>query len=125
MAKSKLLKFQSRGSHTSDKHVIEQGNVGGLSYQIFKRGNIHIYDPADQSLMFKKDCDLFEEALKKLDLKSLKDGDSKSIPGSGDNDTLVFTCANGDIQMSLNKRSYGVIDMLDKVIKTAKGSKAS
>jgi hypothetical protein len=96
--------------------IIEKGSFGELNYTVYSRGVIHLFDKENKNL-FKKDCDLFENAIDKLNLNSLSEGDVRKIPGSGDNDTLVFTCVNGDIKLSLEKPEYNTVAKLKKILK--------
>lgn len=99
--------------------VIEEGNFGKLKYKVFKRGNIHIFD-TKETLLFKKDCEVFEAEVDKLNLNSLKEGDSKRIEGCGENDTLIFSCKTGDIEITLEKRAYGMLKKLKKILQRKK-----
>ncbi len=121
---SKLLKFKSstsrkkkgRSKDTPQGPIIDEGSLGEMKYRVFKRGVIHIFNSAE-TLLFKKDCDVFEKELEKLELNSLKDGESKKIEGSGDNDTLIFTCTNNNIVIFLNRPEYGMITKLKNILK--------
>ena len=72
--KKNIIEFQQKKVTRKDKkeNVVDQGNLGDLKYKVFKRGVIHITDKKG-SLTFKKDCELFEEAIDKLDISSLKE----------------------------------------------------
>ena len=102
------------------ENVIDEGTLGDLKYKIYSRGIIHIFD---LKCLFKKDCSAFEDALEELDLHALAEGESERIPGSGDNDTLIFTCENGDVIISLEKPEYGMISKLKKLLSKGKKSK--
>lgn len=102
------------------KDVIDQGKIGGLDYKVFKRGNLHI---SSNGYVFKKDCELFEEEVKALDLNKMQDGDEKRIKGCGDNDDLVFVCKNDDIVMKLERKEYGTLNKLKKILRLGKKSK--
>jgi len=119
MATKKILKFQSKsGEGRKDPpkgEIIDEGTLGELKYRVFKRGNIHIFNKAE-TLLFKKDCDVFDSEVDKLNLNNLRDGESVKIEGSGENDTLVFACVKGDIEISLEKRAYNMLTKLKKIL---------
>jgi hypothetical protein len=126
--KNKILNFvplskkdgkNTRKDEKLEEGVAETGNFGKLKYTVFKRGNLHIYDEK-KNLTFKKDCGAFEDQIEDMNLDSLTEGESKTIKGCGDNDTLVFTCAEGDIKISLEKRKYSMLTKLRKLIKKGK-----
>ena len=120
--KKNVLNFQPKKKipkQSKEKGIIDEGSLGDLHYKIYSRGVIHIYD--DKNRLFKKDCTLFEETVDELDINSLKDGEQKKIPGSGDNDTLVFTCKDSDVIISLEKPEYNMITKLKNLLK--KGQK--
>lgn len=94
---------------------IERGKIDSLDYTVFNRGTIHIKD--NNNLIFKKSCDVFEDEINKLQLNNMKEGEIKEIPGSGDNDSLVFHCENGDIKISLKKREYSMVTKLKEILK--------
>jgi len=115
----KVLDFIPLKNKKAEKGVAETGNFGKLKYSVFKRGNLHIYDEK-KKLTFKKDCGAFENDIEDMDLDSLTEGETKIIKGCGDNDTLVFTCAEGDIKISLERRKYNMLTKLKKLIKKGK-----
>lgn len=117
----KIIPFV-KGGTSSDTVVDEEGSIGHLKYKVYKRGVIHVIDE-NKGLIFKKDPDLFEDAVNQLKLNSLKDGETAVIKGSGDNDDLVFECTNGDIDMRLEKKSYGMVSKLKKIFESAKKKK--
>ena len=102
--------------------IVEEGTLGKLKFQIFKRGVIHIFNEKE-TLLFKKDCELFEDEIDKLKLNSLREDESTQIPGSGDNDTLTFTCNKGDIEITLEKPEYGLVKKLKKLLIKGKKKK--
>jgi len=119
----KILKFVPKKESKKvnpDGIVIEEGKLGELSYTVYKRGVIHLAEKSGK-LLFKKDCELFEAEVDKMNLNDLKDGDVEKMEGSGDNDNLVFTCVKGDIVMSLESREYGLLTKLKGILK--KGAK--
>ena len=87
--KSKKDKKKKKSEHPGS--VVEEGNFGKLKFKMFKRGNIHIFNPSE-TLLFKKDCESFEAEVDKLDLNNIKEDESKRIEGCGENDTLIFSC---------------------------------
>jgi hypothetical protein len=121
---SKILEFKSkkssgRKSSPANGPILDEGTLGKLKYRVFKRGVIHIFN-STETLLFKKDCDVFESEIDKLKLNDLKDGENKKIEGSGDNDTLIFSCSKGDIEIELNRRSYGMLSKLKKILNSGK-----
>ncbi len=121
--KKNVLEFKSKrkvSKKSREQNVVEEGKISGLTYKVFKRGVVHI---TDGKLLFKKDCDLFEDAINELDLNSLKEDDVKKIPGSGDNDTLIFTCKDGDIVISLERPEFSMMAKLKSIIGIAKKTK--
>ena len=123
---------QSQGPLVSeDGEIVDHGDLGVyLKYEIYKRGVIHIFeDPFKKvpvldkrGLIFKKDITLFEKALEGLHFETLLEGCSHKIPGSGDNDDLVFEKTNGDINIYLKKKGFTAIETLKDIL--SKGKKA-
>lgn len=115
MTKGKIIPLiKSQGSTKKDEDdILDQGTIGKLSYEINNRQVIHIFDKKG---CFKKDADSFEEALNKLDFEKMQEGDNLTIEGSGDNDDLVFIIKDGDIELSLAKKGFCVIDKLRGLI---------
>lgn len=96
------------------------GSGGSLHWEVFACGTIHI---DDGPLSFRKDCDLFEEALNNVP-DDLSEGDEYVIEGSGDNDDLVIVCMQGKYRLSVRKRGLGIISKLHEIINKARGHKA-
>lgn len=115
----KVLAFLPKGSKATAE-IFEEGKLGSLDYQVFKRGVIHI---SNKGLLFKKDIEVFEGEVTGLELNKLKDGEEKRIPGSGDNDDLVFTCKNGDIVPTLEAKQYSVMSKIKGIIFRGKKQK--
>lgn len=116
--KKNVLNFKPKkkvSRQEKKKNVLDEGKLGDLEYKIYSRGVIHIFD-SDEKFLFKKDCVLFEETMNELNLNSLIEGNCRKITGSGDNDTLVFTCNNGDIIISLEKPEYEMISKLKEIL---------
>ena len=121
MSKGKLIPLvKSRGTPTDNDEVLDAGTIGKLKYEVSKKGNIRIYE---RNRCFKKDADLFEDSLNKLDFDSMEDGDRLTIEGNGDNDDLVFTKKEGEIQLTLSPKGFGVINKLREII--GKGRRGS
>ena len=121
----KVLEFQSRGGKilgNKNGKVVDHGKIGTLEYQMMQRGVVHI---TDGQLTFKKDPDLFEDEIDKIDFDKMKDGDEKIVEGSGDNPNLVFRCRGDDIKLMLRKKEFKTITMLRKLLSKAKNEKAS
>jgi len=119
---SKTIPFIStskkRKRNTKDPDIpIDVGTIGDLKYSVYRRGIIHIYD---DTLTFKKDCNVFEDLIKKMDPMNMKDGSEKEISGSGDNADLIFIKEKGEIKLSLKEKPIGIIDSLKKIINKAK-----
>lgn len=122
MAKHALLQFKSKGkrrTRKSEGELVDHGEIGGLYYDVFQRGVIHIKD--NVSKCFKKDIDQFEQCLDSFDFEDMDDREEFFIEGSGDNDDLIFTKKDGEIVLSLKKKSFSVIDKLKGIINKARG----
>lgn len=110
--------LQSKGSKkSSEGDILDHGTLGSLSYEIYKRGVIKIFNKADD-LVFKKDISLFETEIVGIDFEDMMD--AIVIKGSGDNDHLVFTEVDGDIEMSLRKRGFHAIETLRSALTKGK-----
>lgn len=120
-AKNKIIPFGKPGT-TANEPIDEEGDIGKLKYKVFKRGVVHIIDET-KGLIFKKDPDMFEDEVKKLNLNTLTEGDIATIKASGDNDDLVFECKNGDIEIRLERKAYSMVDRLKKILASAKKKK--
>jgi len=113
-----VLEFKSKGKRRTKKdegEVIDHGTIGGLHYDVFKRGVIHIKDKV--SKCFKKDIDQFEECLDSFDFDDMGDGEEFFIAGSGDNDDLIFLKKDGEIHLSLKKKNFSVVEKLKNIVK--------
>lgn len=122
MLPKKILEFKSTkksGTKIKKEQIIDEGTLSKLYYKVYKRGVIHIFNKSE-TMLFKKDCNLFEDELNKLDLNNLREGEDKKIEGSGDNDDLVFTCKNNDIEISLEIREYSMLSKLKNILKGKK-----
>lgn len=118
------LALDSKGSKsTQEGEVIDHGDMvsqaGTLKYEIYKRGLIKIWRQGDAGC-FKKDINLFETELLKTDFDSLAEGQEVILKGSGDNDHLVFSKVNGDIVITIKKREFAAIELLQKVLSKGK-----
>ena len=123
MPGGKILPFISKGAKTRKKEEIkDHGKLGTLSYEVFRRGVIHIFDG---DLTFKKDAALFEDALDAIDFDAMADGESHTIKGSGDNDNLVFRKERGVMDILLKKRGHDKIDKLKSILSRGKKKEAS
>ena len=111
----------SKGPKKSDDgNIIDHGFLGDLEYKIYSRGVIIILDPENTGLVFKKDIDLFQTELGKIDFQTMADGDESIIYGSGDNDNIVFIKHSGEIHMALRKREFSAVESLKKILSTGK-----
>lgn len=121
----KTLSFVSKGqmgaNKDSDGILADHGKIGNLDYKVYSRGVIHI---TDRILIFKKDPDIFEEKLEEINFKGLSDGDEKVIEGSGDNDDLVITLKDGELELSLRKKEFGILRKLRGLICSGKKNKS-
>ncbi len=115
-----FLQSEGSGENTSDGKILDKGTIGKLKYEHYQRGVIHIHNGY---LRFKKNCDDFEDELNQLNLKNLVEGEHLVISGSGDNDDLIFEKKDGEIVLELQRKEFGVIKTLRKVIKKAKDIK--
>jgi len=122
MKKGKLVKFDSKGPKPSNKdgEIVDHGKLGNLEYELYKRGTIHIFS---KSLTFKKDPDLFEDAVCEIDFDTMENGDTAVIKGSGDNDNLVFICTESGIEIKLVKRGHDILSKLKSLITKGKSNK--
>jgi hypothetical protein len=121
----KTLTFVSKGQTGStddpDGLVADHGKIGNLNYKVYSRGVIHI---TDGKLTFKKDPDIFEEKLEEINFEDMSDGDEKIINGSGDNDNLVMALKEGELEISLRKKEFGIIRKLRGLIRNGKKNKS-
>lgn len=114
--------WKSRGAkkNAAKEDIVDHGIIGKLSYEIYKRGVIHIFD---KKLTFKKNIEPFEDEIEQLDFDSLTEGQNLVMKGSGDNDNLVFTLKDGELEVSLSKRGFAVIDKLKDVLSKGRNRK--
>ena len=113
MAGKLIPMLRSKGKPPENDEILDSGIIANLKYEVSKKGNIRIYE---KDRCFKKDADLFEDALNNLALDKMSEGDHLTIEGNGDNDDLVFTKKNGDINLSLSPKGFGVIGKLKEII---------
>lgn len=121
--KHKMLKFQSKGptkDRDDDTSIVDHGKLGNLSYNVYARGTIHITGGKRE---FHKDVNEFEDAIKKLDIDNMSNGDTRIINGSGDTDHLVFRMTEGDLNISLSKRGFDMLEKLKAAINKGKAKK--
>ena len=122
---SNIVRFSSKGpikkvDDVDDGEIIDHGKLGNLSYEVYKRGVIHIFT---KSLKFKKDCDLFEDEINDLELEEMEVGDHKMMKGSGDNDHLMFEHGEDGIVIKLEKRGHDLVAKLKSLISMGKNKK--
>lgn len=123
-AKPKLLKFKSLGKSSTNDKIIDQGELGELSYEVYERGVIHIFDDLDETHRFKKDRDIFEDEILNTDFSTLSSVKEIIIKGSGDNDDLIFQLNdNNEIKLSLRKKGFEMIDKLKSILSKKPPSK--
>ena len=117
----KMIPFKSKGKKkdSTDGEIIDSGTIDKLSYEVYQRGVIHIFDT---KLMFKKDCGVFEDEVDELNL-DLKEDEAVKIEGSGDNDHLIIYCKDGDLRFKLEKRGNELINKLKSILKKGRESK--
>jgi hypothetical protein len=110
--------INSKGSKkTTDGEIVDHGKINDLQYEIYKRGVIHIFkNKSAATCRFKKDIDSFDTAINKLDFEKLEDGKSLMIEGSGDNDNLIFTKKDDDINISLKAKGFKTIERLKEIL---------
>jgi len=118
MPEKKLIPFVPKGpKDNKDGTILDHGTLGKYNYEVYQRGNIHVFSP-DKTLMFRKDCTVFEDELNKLDLKNLKADGALVIKGCGETDNLVIARdADGEYEIRLDKRTGSVIDLLKGLLK--------
>jgi len=122
---NRIIPFKSKGPKPvdpSDGEVSDHGSIGSLQYEIYKRGCIHIFN-RDRSMIFKKDCDVFEVLLKKMDFNNMSIGTVSTIPGSGDNDDLKIEVTDSDILLNLEKRTNPTLSKLFALLTKGKKKK--
>jgi hypothetical protein len=114
--KTKGPEMNSQGPTTSpDGNILDHGTLGDGNYEIYKRGVIKIFK---DDLVFKKDINLFDKEVSAIDFENLQD--PFIMKGSGDNDNLVFSKVEGDIQITLKKRGFKGIETLQAVLNKGK-----
>lgn len=101
-----------------DGEILEEGDLGGLKYRSYKRGVVHFYN--SDGLVFKKDADLFENEMEKINPDSIAEGESKEIQGSGDNCDLIFKLEGGDIRLSLRSKQTPTMKKLRNLLGSLK-----
>jgi hypothetical protein len=117
----KTLALVSNGPKKSnDGTIVDHGSLGDLDYCIYSRRIIIIRDPENTDLVFKKDIDLFQTELGKIDFNSMVDGDEFVIKGSGDNDNIVFIKHAGEINISIRKREFSAVESLKNILSAGK-----
>jgi hypothetical protein len=121
--KPKILDFVSKGPKKSGKDddgvVIDHGKIGSLDYEVYKRGAkqgspilvLHIFN---SKMRFKKDADVFEDELDKIDFDKLDE--RHVIKGSGDNDDLVLMLKDGDVVFDLTKKGLTMINKVKDIL---------
>jgi len=120
---NKVIPFEtntkpSKASKSRDGTVIEDGKIGTLSYEVYDRGVIHVFDKRNR--MFKKDCGMFEDEMDKLNLDTLGVGKETVIKGSGANDHLIFKNKDGEINITLRKRGHSMVEKLKGILERGK-----
>lgn len=126
MKRSMLIPFRGKSvaKDTPDGKVVESGTIGEkpheLDWDVYSFGTIHI---TDGKLEFKKDCDLFEDALNAVPT-NLKPGDRHVIKASGDNDSLVIENVDDEYRLRLTKRGIAVVERLRELVGKAKSHKS-
>lgn len=118
----RLIPFKSKGTKkdSTDGEILDHGEFGGISYELYKRGSIHLFN---KDVVFRKNCDLFKQELDKIDFKSMKEGDEVFIKGGGDTCDLVFQLEDGAISLELRQKEFSVISTLKGLLKKGIGSK--
>lgn len=127
---SKVLSFVNNKKKVDPKKspsnysVLSDGKLGSLSYDIHNVGGVmNTLHVTDGKLKFKKNFDDFEDKFSGLNPDSMTDGDTYVITGSGDNDNLIFTKKDGDIEISLEKKGFEILDKLRSILNHGKSSK--
>ena len=117
----KTLALVSKGPKKSDDgNIIDHGSLGDLEYKIYSRGVIIILDPENTDLVFKKNIDLFQTELEKIDFNTMVDVDESVINGSGDYDNIIFIKHAGEINISIRKREFSAVESLKKILSAGK-----
>ena len=114
----KVLKLHKSSKKEKDSTIVESGDIGDLSYIIYKRGTIHILQGND--LVFKKDIYQFEEDLSRINFEEILNKDTVTIPGSGDNDNLIFFKEDREVKIRIEKKKLPIIQKLLDIIKKGK-----
>jgi len=112
------LSLDSKGPKVSkDGKIVDHGTLAQFDYEVYDRGVIHIFN---MDLRFKKDIYIFEDEIKKIKFEKMSDGETHIIQGSGDNDHLVFTKQNGDVQITLKSRDFEAVTLLKSILNKGK-----
>ena len=114
-----IIPFKSSKTSSQDTKLdddsVDSGKLGGMDYVVYKRGVIHISDA--EGCLFKKDIEIFSEEIEKLNFNKLKIGECYTLPGSGDNDDLIFTMGDTDVEISLKKKGFKTLEKLKSLLK--------
>jgi hypothetical protein len=106
-----------------DTGVTDSGEFGNLKFEVYdKWQTIHLIEKdGKKEKIFKKNCDLFEDAFDEIDFDSMSEGDTAKIEGSGDNADLIITIKDGDVSMHLeNKKMPGLKKFFDLIARSKK-----
>jgi len=132
--KNNLTPFQSRTKdpkkvpdRSSDKNiedgeflnedlsgVIEEGEIGGLTYKSLKRGNIHLIDKGRN--VFKKDRAVFLKFLETINFDNIPEGKHCMVKGAGDTKSLVIYRENNEIKFKLDVVLPAIIVKLKEIL---------
>lgn len=111
----KVMPFKTK---RAQDNVTDSGAFGPLKYEIYdKWRTIHLIDG---NKVFKKDCDCFESQIDKSGIDSLKEGESVTIEGSGDNANLIITLKDGELAMRLEDKVRSLTQKLQSILDRSK-----
>lgn len=119
--KEKFLPFKG-AKNKSKSGITDSGEFGGLKFEVYDKWHtIHLIEPGKKKdIVFKKDCDAFEDEFEDIDYDAMSEGDSTKIEGSGDNADLIITVKDGDIVMHLEKKEMPTITKFKNLLTAAK-----
>jgi hypothetical protein len=119
----KILPF--KGDNTKEKELKEKnpnltdsGKFGDLSFEVYdKWQTIHLIE---KNMVFKKDCEIFEDQFDEIDFELMKEGETAKIEGSGDNADLIITIKEGDAALHLENKKLPGIRRLKNLLSKSK-----
>ena len=117
----KLLPFAGLRSKNKSG-ITDSGEFGNLKFEVYDKWHtIHLIEKdSKKDIVFKKDCDAFEDEFEDIDFDSMSEGDATKIEGSGDNADLIITVKDGDIEMHLERKEMPTLKRFKNLLTAAK-----